>query len=102
MPTCRSPLPDQWPNRKLKTRYNKLEASGEHRELLGRVNSDDIISKIRLISCSFTSLITELRKELRVSDDEHRELLGRVNSDDIISKIRLLSCSFTSYDTLYC
>nr|XP_011468053.1 PREDICTED: protein EMSY-LIKE 1 isoform X2 [Fragaria vesca subsp. vesca] len=34
------------------------------------------------------SLITELRKELRVSDDEHRELLGRVNSDDIISKIR--------------
>ncbi|XP_024188322.1 protein EMSY-LIKE 1 isoform X2 [Rosa chinensis] len=33
-------------------------------------------------------LITELRKELRVSDDEHRELLGRVNSDDIISKIR--------------
>ncbi|XP_050383258.1 protein EMSY-LIKE 1-like isoform X2 [Argentina anserina] len=34
------------------------------------------------------SLITELRKELRVSDDEHRELLGRVNTDDIISKIR--------------
>lgn len=37
------------------------------------------------------SLITELRKELRVSDDEHRELLGRVNSDDIISKIRFIS-----------
>ncbi|XP_034223453.1 protein EMSY-LIKE 3-like isoform X5 [Prunus dulcis] len=34
------------------------------------------------------SLITELRKELRVSDDEHRELLTKVNSDDIISKIR--------------
>ncbi|XP_024025338.1 protein EMSY-LIKE 1 isoform X1 [Morus notabilis] len=33
-------------------------------------------------------LITELRKELRVSDDEHRELLTRVNADDIISKIR--------------
>ncbi|KAA0043724.1 protein EMSY-LIKE 1-like isoform X2 [Cucumis melo var. makuwa] len=34
------------------------------------------------------SLITELRKELRVSDDEHRELLARVNSDDIIREIR--------------
>ncbi|XVF69721.1 hypothetical protein PTKIN_Ptkin11bG0104900 [Pterospermum kingtungense] len=34
------------------------------------------------------SLITELRKELRVSDEEHRELLLRVNSDDIIRRIR--------------
>ncbi|XP_042481406.1 protein EMSY-LIKE 3-like isoform X3 [Macadamia integrifolia] len=34
------------------------------------------------------SLITELRKELRVSDDEHRVLLGRVNADDIIRRIR--------------
>ncbi|KAL6987019.1 hypothetical protein U1Q18_012778 [Sarracenia purpurea var. burkii] len=33
-------------------------------------------------------LITELRKELRVSDDEHRELLARVNNDDIIRRIR--------------
>ncbi|KAK8713577.1 hypothetical protein V6N13_148790 [Hibiscus sabdariffa] len=33
-------------------------------------------------------LITELRKELRVSDDEHRELLTKVNSDDIIKRIR--------------
>lgn len=34
------------------------------------------------------SLITELRKELRVSDEEHRELLSRVNADEIICKIR--------------
>uniref|UniRef100_A0A7N0VC00 ENT domain-containing protein n=1 Tax=Kalanchoe fedtschenkoi TaxID=63787 RepID=A0A7N0VC00_KALFE len=34
------------------------------------------------------SLITELRKELRVSDDEHRELLSRVNADDVIKRIR--------------
>ncbi|XAR68580.1 hypothetical protein NMG60_11003758 [Bertholletia excelsa] len=33
-------------------------------------------------------LITELRKELRVSDDEHRELLTRVNADDILRRIR--------------
>ncbi|XP_019427206.1 PREDICTED: protein EMSY-LIKE 1-like isoform X1 [Lupinus angustifolius] len=33
-------------------------------------------------------LITELRKELRVSDDEHRELLSRVNADEIIHCIR--------------
>lgn len=34
------------------------------------------------------SLISELRKELRVSNDEHRELLNRVNADDIIRRIR--------------
>ncbi|RLN05348.1 hypothetical protein C2845_PM13G09700 [Panicum miliaceum] len=34
------------------------------------------------------SLITELRKDLRVSDKEHRELLSRVDSDDIIRRIR--------------
>ncbi|GMH07573.1 hypothetical protein Nepgr_009413 [Nepenthes gracilis] len=34
------------------------------------------------------SLITELRKELRVSDEEHRELLNRVNADDMIVRIR--------------
>ncbi|KAJ9164416.1 hypothetical protein P3X46_023994 [Hevea brasiliensis] len=34
------------------------------------------------------SLITELRKELRVSDEEHRELLSRVNTDNIIRRIR--------------
>ncbi|XP_044505979.1 protein EMSY-LIKE 3-like isoform X2 [Mangifera indica] len=34
------------------------------------------------------SLITELRKELRVSDEEHRELLSRVNADDIIQRLR--------------
>ncbi|KAL5983368.1 hypothetical protein ACLOJK_017452 [Asimina triloba] len=36
------------------------------------------------------SLITELRKELRVSDEEHRELLSRVNADDIIRRISSL------------
>ncbi|GAA0176445.1 hypothetical protein LIER_29437 [Lithospermum erythrorhizon] len=33
-------------------------------------------------------LITELRKELRVSDDEHRDLLNKVNADDVIRRIR--------------
>ncbi|CAL5065210.1 unnamed protein product [Urochloa decumbens] len=33
-------------------------------------------------------LITELRKELRVSDKAHRELLNRVNNDNIICSIR--------------
>ncbi|KAF9680703.1 hypothetical protein SADUNF_Sadunf06G0149100 [Salix dunnii] len=33
-------------------------------------------------------LITELRKELKVSDDEHREILTLVNRDDIIQRIR--------------
>ncbi|MQM09856.1 hypothetical protein Taro_042738 [Colocasia esculenta] len=34
------------------------------------------------------SLITELRKELKVSDEEHRKLLTRVNADEIIQRIR--------------
>ncbi|KAK9154617.1 hypothetical protein Sjap_002097 [Stephania japonica] len=33
-------------------------------------------------------LMTELRKELRISDEENRELLSRVNADDIIRRIR--------------
>ncbi|OMO55173.1 hypothetical protein COLO4_36159 [Corchorus olitorius] len=40
------------------------------------------------ISWEKEGLITELRRELRVSDDEHRELLSKVNSDDIIRRIR--------------
>ncbi|CAA2955020.1 EMSY-LIKE 3-like isoform X1 [Olea europaea subsp. europaea] len=34
------------------------------------------------------SLITELRKELRLSNEEHRELLSRVNADETIRRIR--------------
>lgn len=34
------------------------------------------------------SFLTELRNELRVSNDDHRELLTRVNEDDIIRKLR--------------
>ncbi|XP_077254141.1 protein EMSY-LIKE 3-like isoform X2 [Tasmannia lanceolata] len=33
-------------------------------------------------------LITELRKELRVSDEEHRDLLSRVKADDVLRRIR--------------
>ncbi|XP_057457116.1 protein EMSY-LIKE 3-like [Lotus japonicus] len=34
------------------------------------------------------TLLTDLRKELRLSNEEHRELLGRVNADDVIHRIR--------------
>ncbi|XP_076892007.1 protein EMSY-LIKE 3-like isoform X2 [Bidens hawaiensis] len=40
------------------------------------------------ITWEMESLITDLRKELRVSDEEHRKLLARVNNDDIIKRIR--------------
>ena len=33
-------------------------------------------------------LITELRKELRLSNEEHRDLLNRVNADETIRRIR--------------
>ena len=36
-------------------------------------------------------LISELRKELRVSDVEHREILGKVHSDDSIKFLRYKS-----------
>lgn len=36
------------------------------------------------------SLISELRKELRVSDEEHRELLNKVNEDGAIRGMRSL------------
>ncbi|XP_025803902.1 protein EMSY-LIKE 3-like isoform X2 [Panicum hallii] len=42
------------------------------------------------ISWEKESLITELRKELRVSDEEHRELLNRVNEDGAIRRMREL------------
>ncbi|XP_077211027.1 protein EMSY-LIKE 3-like isoform X2 [Tasmannia lanceolata] len=56
-------------------------------------------------------LITELRKELRVSDEEHRDLLSRVKADDILRRIRewrkaggvqpgLLSTSQPVHDTM--
>ncbi|KAK4717891.1 hypothetical protein R3W88_016229 [Solanum pinnatisectum] len=34
------------------------------------------------------SLISELRKELRLSSEHHREFLGRVNEDDVVRRIR--------------
>ncbi|GAA0145229.1 hypothetical protein LIER_05472 [Lithospermum erythrorhizon] len=34
------------------------------------------------------SLLTELRKELKLSNEEHRELRGRVKADEVICKIR--------------
>uniref|UniRef100_A0A7N0V2W6 ENT domain-containing protein n=1 Tax=Kalanchoe fedtschenkoi TaxID=63787 RepID=A0A7N0V2W6_KALFE len=33
-------------------------------------------------------IITQLRKELRLSTEEHRELLGRANADDVIRRIK--------------
>lgn len=37
-------------------------------------------------------LISDLRKELRVSDLEHRELLLKINSDEAVRMIRLALC----------
>ncbi|XP_018475392.2 protein EMSY-LIKE 3 [Raphanus sativus] len=76
---------------------------------LSRVHSSDMETQIHLIeqeayssilrafkaqSDAITwekeSLITELRKELRVSDEEHRELLSRVNADEMIRRISVV------------
>lgn len=43
-------------------------------------------------------LITELRKELRLSNEEHRDLLSRVNADETIRRIRF---SFNTCNKFY-
>lgn len=45
-------------------------------------------------------MITELRRELRVSDDEHRKLLNNVHNDDIIRRIRLKNSGFTTMNLM--
>lgn len=53
-------------------------------------------SQSDVITWAKESLMTELRKELRVSDEEHRELLGKVNADGVLRQIRewRQSCSY--------
>ncbi|KAL3615395.1 hypothetical protein CASFOL_041056 [Castilleja foliolosa] len=46
------------------------------------------------ISWEKESLMTELRKELRLSNEEHRDLLSRVNADDTIRRLREWRQSF--------
>ncbi|KAG1358686.1 protein EMSY-LIKE 3 [Cocos nucifera] len=48
------------------------------------------IAQSDVLSWGKEGLISELRKELRVSDVEHREILGKINSDDSIKSIREL------------
>lgn len=46
------------------------------------------IAQSDVLSWGKEGLISELRKELRVSDVEHREILGKVNSDSSVRAIR--------------
>lgn len=46
------------------------------------------IAQSEVLSWDKEELITELRKELRVSDVEHREILAKINLDDSIKSIR--------------
>ncbi|XP_059646377.1 protein EMSY-LIKE 3-like isoform X2 [Cornus florida] len=66
----------------IETQIHKLEQEGYSSVLRAFKAQSDAITWEK------EGLITELRKELRVSDDEHRELLTRVNADDVICRIR--------------
>ncbi|XP_020266508.1 protein EMSY-LIKE 3-like isoform X2 [Asparagus officinalis] len=46
------------------------------------------IAQSEVLTWDKEELITELRKELRVSDAEHREILAKVNQDESIKSIR--------------
>ncbi|XP_026664820.1 protein EMSY-LIKE 3-like isoform X2 [Phoenix dactylifera] len=48
------------------------------------------IAQSDVLSWGKEGLMSELRKELRVSDVEHREILGKINSDASIKSIREL------------
>lgn len=70
-------------------------AQNNMEEEIHRIEQDAYCSVLRAfkaqsdaITWEMESLITDLRKELRVSDEEHRRLLAMVNSDDIIMRIR--------------
>lgn len=43
------------------------------------------------------SLITELRKELRLSNEEHRDLLNKVNAEETIRQIRCFTLTSFSW-----
>ncbi|KAG8087090.1 hypothetical protein GUJ93_ZPchr0010g9064 [Zizania palustris] len=75
--------------------YTRTQPQADMETKIHQLEQDAYCSVLRAfkaqsdaISWEKESLITELRKELRVSDKEHRELLNRVNGDDIIRSIR--------------
>ncbi|XP_015651073.1 protein EMSY-LIKE 3 isoform X1 [Oryza sativa Japonica Group] len=75
--------------------YNRTKPQTDMETQIHQLEQDAYCSVLRAfkaqsdaISWEKEGLITELRKELRVSDKEHRELLNRVNGDDIIQRIR--------------
>ncbi|CAJ1977799.1 unnamed protein product [Sphenostylis stenocarpa] len=82
-------------NNDMETQIHNIEQEAYTSVLRAFKAQSDAISWVllpRFTGLSFykekESLITELRKELRVSDEEHRELLSRVNADDMIHRIR--------------
>uniref|UniRef100_A0A1D1Z884 Protein EMSY n=1 Tax=Anthurium amnicola TaxID=1678845 RepID=A0A1D1Z884_9ARAE len=66
----------------METQIHQLEQEAYCSVLLAFKAQSDVITWEK------ESLITELRKELKVSDEEHRKLLSQVNADDIIQRIR--------------
>ncbi|BAT93043.1 Protein EMSY-LIKE 4 [Vigna angularis] len=66
----------------METQIHKLEKEAYSSVLRAFKAQDDAITWEK------ESLITELRKELGLSNEEHRELLGHVNADDVIQNIR--------------
>ncbi|XP_010559071.1 PREDICTED: protein EMSY-LIKE 4 [Tarenaya hassleriana] len=75
--------------------YSKMHEDADMEAQIHQIEKEAYISILRAfkaqadaITWEKESLITELRKELRLSNEEHRELLGRVNADDTIRRIR--------------
>uniref|UniRef100_A0A2P2KUT5 ENT domain-containing protein n=1 Tax=Rhizophora mucronata TaxID=61149 RepID=A0A2P2KUT5_RHIMU len=77
------------------TLYSRMYGETDMEKQIHQLEQEAYITVLRAfkaqadaITWEKESLITELRKELRLSNEEHRELLGQVNADDLIRSIR--------------
>ncbi|KAH6813014.1 Emsy N Terminus plant Tudor-like domains-containing protein [Perilla frutescens var. frutescens] len=76
------PYPRMYEDTDMETKIHQLEQEAYSSVLRAFKAQDDAITWEK------ESLITELRKELRLSNEEHRDLLSRVNADETIRRIR--------------
>ncbi|KAL0411120.1 UNVERIFIED_CONTAM: protein EMSY-LIKE 3 [Sesamum latifolium] len=76
------PYPRMYDETDMQAKIHQLEQEAYSSVLRAFKAQDDALSWDK------EGLITELRKELRLSNEEHRDILSRVNADETIRKIR--------------
>ncbi|KAL0308863.1 UNVERIFIED_CONTAM: protein EMSY-LIKE 3 [Sesamum radiatum] len=87
------PYPRMYDETDMQAKIHQLEQEAYSSVLRAFKAQDDALWFICLLNEMYflqdkEGLITELRKELRLSNEEHRDILSRVNADETIRKIR--------------